>query len=345
MRTLTLSELLAFAPLAVGQPPAPKPAEPKKESLEDDIAMALRTHPDILVADAEAHLANAKLQQTKQVVAQKVAAAKREKEKAVGELTSASKVSESSAVAYSKVVEQLQALKASNGTATFDLRNMELTVERYKVAALESERAKEAAKAKLANAEAEYEALVGKAAVNLTVAVGSDGKIDFRTVEFLLLESEKRRKSRELAAQPQPGSFAEQLLAALDKPVKLEAMKQADLATVYAALLKAANVNGLVRIPVREQTSMVRDVVRIDVPAGEHSLATWLQLVNDDTTAQMSLSAQPKDTEFSRPKRYELYVRDYGLLLAAPDLAPPDALAVHDYWKRQRDAKPFEPKK
>ena len=338
--------MFVFASIALGQPLAPKPFEPKKESLEDDIAKALRTHPDILVADAEAHLANAKLQQTKQAVAQKVAAAKREKAKAIGELASASKVSESSAVALVKVVEQLRLLKIANGNENVETLNMEVTVERFKVAALESERAKEAAKAKLANAEAEYEALVGKAATTARLELNGHVLLspkfdqeDFSVVRLWNPDSRQLLVQELLvqAAQPQPGSFAERLLAALDKPVKLEAMKEAELGTVYSALVKAANLNCLVRIPSREQSSMASDPARIDLPAGEHSLLAWLQLINDATTDRIGRSAQPK--------RYELYVRDYGLLLAAPDLAPPDALAVHDYWKRQRDAKPFVPKK
>lgn len=34
------------------------------------------------------------------------------------------------------------------------------------------------------------------------------------------------------------------------------------------------------------------------------------------------------------PKRYELYVREYGLLLTSRDLAPPDAITVQELWKQ-----------
>src|SRR5947207_303988 len=88
MRTRVLSGLVGLG-LAVGfaggqPPPDKKPEEKKplgvelkfaKDSLEEAVAQALKNNPDVRVAEAEAQVAQAKLNQAKLAVAQKVTTA------------------------------------------------------------------------------------------------------------------------------------------------------------------------------------------------------------------------------------------------------------------------------
>lgn len=333
MRTQALSAIFLgglFALSASGQGnTGPRTTEVKKAAtLEDDIARAVQSHPDVRVAEAEAQLANAKLQQTKQAVAQRVAAAKREKDRAAEELTLAKKSFEAAFIASAKIGEQLKTLRMLGAaTGKLEMIQLETTFQQYEVTKVEHERAMAAAKAKLATAEAEYESMAGKAADEMAV----------------IRKEQVPKPVVTYAPQIKPGSAMDQLRLSMHKSVKLEAMKSVDLATVYATLLKAADVDCVVRIPIIEDPKITKEVVKIKLPAGELSLATWIQLINDDTTEYLIYLKD--DQGLRRPKRYEIYVREYGLLLVDPDSAPEDAYKVADFAKYYRAAKPAEPKK
>ena len=87
------------------------------------------------------------------------------------------------------------------------------------------------------------------------------------------------------------------------------------------------------------KTGRFRDITRFDLEGNEYPLHTWLQLIVDEMNTYQAMAApQRHDT----PKRHELYVREYGLLLTSRDLAPPDAITVQELWKQAQLEKATE---
>jgi hypothetical protein len=343
MRMRVLSGLLVsglWALPATGQGnPAPRTNEVKTVSLEDDIARAVRTHPDVQVAEAEAKLANAKLEQAKLAVAQRVAATKREKEKAVAVLAATKSRLElvNHALESSKArLDRIQQLAKNGAVPLTEVRAAEAEYENAKLAVLTAEQAMVTEKMKLAEAEAAYDALVGRSTTAAAKAATSslllslyESQWERSNAAALLLEYQKT-KTVQLT-----GTIADQLRQSLDKPVKISAMKGADLDTAFSAVLKAAGVNGIVRVPTAEQPKVRRNALVIDVAAGEFTLGSWLQLLTDQTNDALQII--DRDPTIRRAARYDLYVREYGLLVADPELAPKDAPTLDDFWRRHRE--------
>jgi hypothetical protein len=353
-RTRALSGLIGLSLLigfACGQPPAAdkKDAPPKKEPsakspLEDAIAKALKNNPDVRVAEAEVQLAQAKLAQSKLAVAQKVTAAHLAVERAKAD---------------TKVAEA----------------NFERTVAMRKKGFIASEEAEaaqqklDAAKAAVAKAEADYNVALGVlpnqnvvawelagfttafTAVDGTIySLAADGNIranlaanaiDLGTTR-LMLDSIYST----IPPTPAPGSVADKLKAALDKPVKLPAQNNVNLNELLGSLTKAAGLDVRVRVPPAEDPKITRDPIRLSVEAGEFSLGTWFQLVTDEYAQTAPLHRIAPNDPFQRPARYEVYVREYGLLVADPKNAPPGAWSVNEFWKQVKAEKEkAEPKK
>ncbi len=335
MRKLTSIALLGLlAMISLGQAPAPeakpkKAPEPKPLTLEEATAEAVRYHPDVRAAAAEVELAQAKLLQTKHNVAIKVATAKR----AFANLAEQVVVEERGyriallSLKEAKIlVEQMQQVK--NAISATELKQMGLMVSQQEMNVAVLEKALVKLKGELANAEADYAAFANG---NQRVQVEAG-------IENLNLTWTYSMTNPQTPTSKISGSFANQLREAFDKKSKLDSQKEAHLELVLSTILGSANVAGMVRVPRQEQPTLSQTAIRIDLRAGEHSLATWLQLAIDEANDNLSEShaGQPRQ---QRAKRYELFIREYGLLLADAKNPPSDTITVGEFLKQVRAEK------
>jgi hypothetical protein len=345
-----LAVLVLAIGLAGGQPPAtvtnpgaPPPAKPdakagakppSQTSLEDAIATAMRSNPDIRVAEAEVQMAQAKLNQVRVQTAQKVAAAH------------ANLATARQAAGY--IAEQLQLLQrvqAQGGVPRSEVLQLQSTLARFQSDA--------------AKYEAEYNSALGtmpgQPPANAATAwekatlfsLEADGPIRIWNVKPGTRWSDLTFEL--IAQQPKPpaGSVSDKLREALDKPVKLGDQTNTNLATMLGSLLKAAGLEIRLRLPPAEDPTTTEAILRLDVPGGEYPLGTWFQLVTDEYA--LKATALPRFPRTPEVTRFEIYVREYGLLVADPkSTAPPGAITVQDFWrqvKAEKAKEKGEPKK
>ncbi len=325
-----------FAMISLGQAPAPEaklkkaPEAVKPQTLEEVTADAVRYHPDVRAAAAEVELAQAKWLQTKHNVAIKVATAKRAfenlKQQVAGEekgyqiaLLSLKTARES----YDKTIP----LQVNKLISIAELNQMKLMVSQQEMQVAVLEKAMVKLKGELANAEADYATYTYK---NQKIR----GEFAVETLDISWFHSVQAVQSPTTKIS---GSFANQLRESFDKPIKLEAQKKVYLEQVFTVLLKSANVTGMVRVPRWQQLTNIKDPMHIDLPGGEHTLETWLQLSVDEINDAF-IPIVPDENSKS-PTRYELYVREYGLLLADAKNPPADAITVSEFLKQVRAEK------
>jgi len=360
-RSRVLSGLAVFGlavGFAVGQPPAtttksgdpPAKTEtkpPGKVALEDAIATAMRNNPDIRVAEAEVQIAQAKLNQIRVQTAQKVAAAHAGLE-----------VARRAAGFVAEQLRQMDGLKAAGaggGISQAEYLQLQTTFARYQsdVSKFEADyntalgivpgqpAAGGTAGQKMAFAPDGHQlyVLTADGTIRLVQAPAPD-KFDALWLSLIL----------DAIAPPKPpaGSAADKLREALDKPVKLEDQKGVELERILVNLTRAAGLDLRVRVPPREDPAMWRDSVKLTVSGGEFPLGTWLQLVTDECARELAIAQAQAAGPAARPARYEIYVREYGLLVADPKNAPPGAATVQDFWRQLKAEKALgktEPKK
>ena len=125
----------------------------------------------------------------------------------------------------------------------------------------------------------------------------------------------------------------DQLKNHLEVKVKLDKQTNLNLEQAFQKVTEGAGVKVRVRLPITENKTMYKVVTHVDLEASEYPLHTWLQLIVDEMNSFQTMSA-PERQEM--PKRFDLYVREYGLLLTSRDLAPPDAITVQELWKQAR---------
>ncbi|QEL16090.1 HlyD family secretion protein [Limnoglobus roseus] len=327
MRTTVYSGLLLggfLAVVALGQPPTPpppKPAESKKESLEDDIARALRTHPDVAVAEAEAQLANAKLQQAKLGIAQKVATAKREKDRVKGDVGLALRRIEAA-----KAVADLARLELDNTkqlhknavVSAQEVQSKESGYAKAKALLMEAEQTLEIAKSAAAAADADYDALVGitlltKLPVMGALFVNDKGTTADRPIIHTYLKLSQ--------TDVKPGSVADKLRTALAKPVTF-GCENLTMPDIVDAIKKAAALD----FPVRMSGI---PLLHCAIEKQELTLSAWLQLLEDELA---------KDSPLDDAKKPTWYVREYGLLFSTAG-RPEGAITVGEFLKALRDEK------
>ncbi len=335
MRKLTSIALLGLlAMISLGQAPPPeakpkKAPEPKPLTLEEATADAVRYHPDVRAAAAEVELAQAKWLQTKHNVAIKVATAKRAaenlKQQVAVEMKGHQVALDSSKGATKLLTDQMK--QVNNTISAAELRQVQLMFAQQELRVVESEKAMVKLKGELANAEADYATFTNSnQKVRVEVAVEAFDVSWFHSVQPLQSPTAKIS-----------GSFANQLREAIDKPIKLEAQKKVYLEQVFTAILKSANVTGIVRVPRWQQPAFITDPMQIDLPGGEHTLGTWFQLYVDEINDAF-IPIFP-DENGKPQKRYELFIREYGLLLADAKNPPSDTITVGEFLKQVRAEK------
>lgn len=333
MRFVTSSLLIALLALPLSaQPPAKpdqkKPAEskPAPGSLEDVISQALRNSPEIHAAEAKVRSAEADLQKTRMEVLQKVTTAK-------FALDAAKKNVDVS----KEVLDYQTKLHQKSFTDAATLRKSQLELER--------------SKAEVQRLEADLNALLGRVpgkqsvvqqlnttqfwnvtpymddwrhsllqpntawSATLNPTLLSDG-----TVRWAVM-NQPYAWHAELFARTAPTSVSERIRIALDKPIKLDAPKEALPLTVTLEMLrKKAGVDVPIRVLAANKS------LTIELMAGELPLGAWLQAV-EDSAPEIAMA-----------------VREYGILVTLKERLPRDAEPIRDFWRRSRaeQAKPKE---
>lgn len=322
-----------LAMISLGQAPAPE-AKPKKApeakplTLEEATAEAVRYHPDVRAAAAEVELAQAKWLQTKHNVAIKVATAKRTFENLNKQVVVDERGYQIASLSLKTAKEQYEKMaQLNNAISVTELKQMGQMVLQQEMQVVVLEKALVKLKGEMANAEADYATFAnGNQKVRVEVGVETLDISWFHSVQPLQTPTSKIS-----------GSFANQLRAAFDKPIKLEAQKKVNLEQVFTMLLKSANVTGIVRVPRLQQPAVITNTMQIDLPGGEHTLRTWLQLSVDEINDAF-IPIFP-DENGKPPKRYELFIREYGLLLADAKNPPSDTITVGEFLKQVRAEK------
>lgn len=313
-----------YAPV---QPPATKPVDPatanqgqlfqfydvvqldskKPTTLEQAIAQAFVNHPDMRLAEAELRVAEAKLAQARVMISQKVTEAfhQLQKERADVELANAN-------------WERMTNL----------LKNSAISQEEYRVA----QNQLASAKTRLATIESAWKLMMGSPGTKAGTV--PDGLYHFR-IWNQFSESQHYEVYQPVSDKVDAGTadVIAQLKAKLGTRVKLEKQSSLNLEQAFQKVTEGAGLKVRVKLPINENKVLYKVVTQVEMEASDYPLRTWLQLIVDEMNNQQAMTAQQgKET----PRRYELYVREYGLLLTSRDLAPPDAITVQDLWKQSQ---------
>ncbi|MBY0229130.1 MAG: hypothetical protein K2W96_07635, partial [Gemmataceae bacterium] len=304
MRTMML--WAAAASMALAQAPAPGDggkAAPKKSVLEAALEEALRSNPDIRIAEAQLVLAQAALSKARHDVAAKVVQAE-------GAVALAKASLKGAEMRLRAVADALRRADAPTRRDDFDA----------------AETAVVKARAELDVAEAMLKFLQGKGG-GKDAAGSAEGKRgsgrlegtvhlwDARTgrvVETYLdrFADPSRAKPAEVAP-----SMAERLRKVVEKKVAIS-FSDTKLVEVLAFLAKAADLH--IKPP-----AGAKDLVVTTGDVGEVSLGAAFQLLEDTVPG------------------HRFIVREYGLLFVAEDKIPPGAATLMAFWKggeRKADA-------
>ncbi|MFO0848989.1 MAG: hypothetical protein U0871_10620 [Gemmataceae bacterium] len=311
-----LAGLALASGLAAQEPPMAfdKPSEPTRgevvvfkypgaDGADAAVTAALANHPDVKLAEAKVRVAEAELAQAKLLVAQRVAAA-------------------SARVAQAKA-------KVATATSGF---NRLKKLQQQKVVSTEevagAEQTLLAAKADLAAAEAELKAAQGVAPGTAVVWFDKSKTLTEPLHRPALgTDSFVERFNGTAVSPPSPaGSPADKLRGLLDKEVTLD-QKKLPLDEALAAFQKSAGLTDLtIRYPEWASAKELKAPPTVGPLTGKRTAAGWFQLILDDFNRTLRQAVLPPGKEYVGT--YDLYVRDYGLLMTKTDLAPAGALTL-----------------
>jgi hypothetical protein len=296
-------------------------ANPPK-SLEQAINQALGNHPDMRLAEAELRVAEAKLAQVRMSVSQ-------------------------------KVTEEFHRLEKERSDVEIAKANWERFTELLKRSAISQEEVKLAqhqlasAKARLAATENSWALMMGRQ----LVMGGGQAEPMNRNLNYLFYSGQLQNNASALSQNYLLGTRAnedltrairinsdagaantiDQLKTHLDSKVKLEKQTNLDLEQAFKITTEGAGLKLRVKLPIFENKALYKSTTRLELDSNEYPLHTWLQLIVDEMNSFQTMSAPQRQ---ETPKRFDLYVREYGLLLTSRDLAPPDAMTVQELWKQ-----------
>ncbi len=303
VNTLVLASALAGVSIALGQqlgaPPAKEEAAPKAKSpegpsqLEQMLAQALKNNPDIRVASAKATMAEAELNRARLQVTQEVIRLHH------------ALLSQRATVAYqTKKYERMKQLQATKSVSSEIVD--------------EAQEALTAAKAKLAELEAQMNALLGKPSRD---ADASDSAVRQRAVEALGRMQYANEIStvqalyRQVLEQHKPaGAIAERIRAALEKHITLKERE----------------------LQVADLLQHLQDRIGVTIKLMGDSLPE--PKLNLELT-DLSLTAILQYIEDSEPG-WRFVVREYGLLFAPEAKLPPGAVRVQEFLRKKPTEEP-----
>jgi hypothetical protein len=281
--------------------------KPTLPSLEAVLTDALKSNPDIRVAEAKVREAEAELNKIRLQVLQRVVALHQAVESQKEALKNAQSQYEGYRTRFEVVQIQAPELARMRGTLSLE-------------------------KGKLATQEAELNAVLGKLPQGMMTNLAKPG-IDFATTNIDLDELARfvARRRDSLSAlgaldlgnvgfppgqtskrsQSTGGPLAEKIRSALDKPITIK-IQDGGLAAVIAAI-----------------TRLVPDVPFHTLTQADIGLKANLHF------EQVALGAilQAVEDSFPGPPGVRLVIRDYGILVTLDSIAPAGAVSVHDFWK------------
>lgn len=301
MRSWILSAVLLTAAAAVGQPPKPPaPKPPTPGGVDEAVLNALRTHPDIKLAEAKVRMAEAEVEQTKSRVAQRITGAFAKLEQAKAELVLAQ--------------DYLDRIKKAGGSTT-ELLSATAQYQRVKSAVVD--------------AEVELNAAQGAAPrVQFAPADPDQAAVD-RGLKWLA----RMQETGVAPVKPVPaGTVADRMKTLLDKPVMLD-LTGADLDAAVAAVLKSVGDTTLtVKLPTLGRRHL-KDPPTVTAK-GEMTFAAAMQLILDE------INRPENGAVFESLKgQQEVYVREYGLLVTRVQDAPKDAPTLAEFARQVRAEK------
>jgi hypothetical protein len=304
---LLASAALAQAPAKPAEKPntgggsgsAPKTAASDPNSLEAQMAAALKSNADIQVAEAKLREAEAGLNKARITVMQQVAAAH-----------AALHAAKSDAAVAEAELTRLRAMR--NAVSVADIQKVENDFER--------------AKAAVARAEADLALVLGKPPATTwklaelgSAAFAPDGAklwVAQADGSVRVWDTVSGRALSPLShgwieAEPKPGSVTERIRAALDKPIKIDAVKNVPLREVVELLQQKSGVD----FPIRFAPGQRAAEAPVELMKAELPLSAWL-LVVEDSVPQLRFA-----------------VREYGLLITSVDRMPEDAIRIRDFLR------------
>jgi hypothetical protein len=302
---LLASAALAQAPARPAEKPntggggggaAPKAVAPDPNSLEAQMAAALKSNADIQVAEAKLREAEAGLNKARITVMQQVASAH-----------AALHAVKSDAAVADAELKRLRAMR--NAVSVADVQKAENDLER--------------AKAAVARAEADLALVLGKPP-SVTWKISEVHSVAFAPDGALLWTAQADGSVRMwdtvsgraishgwIEAEPKPGSVTERIRAALDKPIKIDAVKNVPLREVVELLQQKSGVD----FPIRFAPGQRAAEAPVELMKAELPLSAWL-LVVEDSVPQLRFA-----------------VREYGLLVTSVDRMPEDAIRIRDFLR------------
>jgi hypothetical protein len=253
-------------------------------SLEEMLDKALRDNPDIRAAEARVQDAEAECNRVRQQIIAKIVGLRNDIELAQKMLQTAQ--------AMERFVRPPNSTKADTLTAV-------ATVEKQKA---EVTRLEADLKAVLGS----YAQVKGGSSGSATLSgsvTGSGSYIDLKGARLTLSGS---TLNFDLVQTP----MAERIMAALEKPVKLDSVKEAFCFSVLDTLMKKAGDD----VPFRILGNLSNTTISFS--AGEMPLSAWLDLIEDFTEVRF-------------------VVRDYGILATLKGRVADGALSIHEFRKLQ----------
>ena len=298
---LLLTGMLAASANAQDKPkPVEKPLEVLRylaDKGEPTIANIVANHPDVKLAEAKLQVAKAELEQARLLITQKYTVAKARLEEAKTVLTHSE--------------NRLRSIAGHNTTdAERDRDVLSQTLAQVKTA--------------IAIAEADLKALQGTPNLKAEISF-----FDFTIDEYKptfgvpILLKDKRWV-------PKPTTQSAKLREVLERKIALDLTKSLPLDEVMAILLPKSGLDAfLVRYPEWASAKSLKQPPTIYLPKSEQTVAAWLQLMVDEFNSRDPQLGGIMDSG----GKYEVYIRDYGLLFAKATMAPQGALRLEEFMR------------
>jgi hypothetical protein len=289
------------APGQSSTPPAEAP--PAKSRLEEMLAQALRSNPDVRVAAAKVSEAEAELNRVRLQVVQKVV-------QAYQAVEAARAMADFRAKEYQRIKEL-----ADKGSVT-----EQVVSEREKMLA--------AAKAEFATAEAELSYLLGmqpdgsRYSMGLTLQghiVGELADPDGAVRQWMYIPSVRRRAAE--------GPAVDKIRKALERPVSVD-LKDGTVKKLLGTVIEAApDVH--IQLPSLTERDPQKPFGSADARWPDTKVSVHLDNIPLAAVLQLAEDLMPG---------YRFVVRDYGLLLTREDHLPPGAPLLHEFRKGEPGA-------
>ena len=307
--------LVQAPPVKAPQVQAPPVKEPAKESvkpvapsMEEVIANALRSHPEILVAEAKLAGARADLELAKLTLSQKIVRAK-------GRLDAARQTVASADEEF-KVIQARSRDGNVDGLTLYATNGKLLT-----------------SKIQFKEAEAEWKMYEPPAAAKKVDAPNYINPFGAPVIEDSLMRAMLSMSPPVAVPSLAPTDVDRERYKFLMTPLKLKKVVKVDLIQAIKFLQPQSGLKGLtLRVPNDVGTDTVKDPPLIEWDDGEMSAVSWLQLFADQFNQQQA-NRLPQEAV----GQYDWYVREYGLTFQKVASKPIGALTLAEFLKTMRN--------